>query len=81
MKCPIPLQIQAVDGRPIGSGQVDYQFKPILLQVGVNHPETLSFLLITATENPLILGYPWLVLHNTLFSWSMEHLLDWGKNC
>ena len=56
MKCPIPLQMQALDGRPIGSSQVDYQTKPILLQVGVNHSETLSF--FTAPENPLILGYP-----------------------
>ena len=63
MKYPIPLQIQAIDGRPIGSGQVEYPIKPILLQAGVNHSETLSFLLITALENPLILGYPWLALH------------------
>ncbi|KAK6307686.1 hypothetical protein J4Q44_G00209570 [Coregonus suidteri] len=73
--------IQALDGHPFGSGQVEYQTKPILLQVGVNHSETLSFLLITAPENPLILGYPWLLLYNPLFSWSMGHLLDWGKNC
>ncbi|CAB1312748.1 unnamed protein product [Coregonus sp. 'balchen'] len=81
MKCPIPLQLQALDGRPISSGQVEYQTKPILLQVGLNHSETLSFLLITAPENPLILGYPWQVLHDPLFSWSTGHLLDWGKNC
>jgi hypothetical protein len=58
VKCPIPLQIEALDGRPIGSAQVEYQTKPILLQVGVNHSETLRFLLIVAPENPLILGYP-----------------------
>jgi hypothetical protein len=63
------------------SGQVEYQTKSILLQVGVNHSETLGFLLIIAPENPLILGYTWLALHNTLFSWSTGHLLDWGKDC
>lgn len=40
VKFPIPLQIQALDGRPIVSGQVKYQTKPIQLQVGVNHSET-----------------------------------------
>jgi hypothetical protein len=78
VKCPIPLQIEALDGRPIGSGQDENQTKPILQQVRMDHSETLSFLLITAHENPLILGYPWLVLHNSLVSWSMGHLLDWG---
>ena len=78
VKCPISLQIQALDGPPIGSGQVEYQTKPILLQVGVNHS---VYFFITAPKNPLILGYPWLVLHNPLFSWPTGHLLDWGKNC
>ncbi|XP_038848566.1 uncharacterized protein LOC120047097 [Salvelinus namaycush] len=35
VKCPIPLQDQALGVRPIGSGQVEYQTKPILLQL---HP-------------------------------------------
>ncbi|KAM9452647.1 olfactory receptor 2AT4-like [Salvelinus alpinus] len=43
--------IQALDGRTIGSGQVEYHTQPILIQVGVNHSETLSFLLVTAPEN------------------------------
>jgi hypothetical protein len=80
-KFPMPLHIQALDGRPIGSSQVEYQTKPILLKVGVNPSETLSFLLIAAPESSLMLGYPWLGQHNLLFFWSTGHLLDWGKDC
>lgn len=47
MKYPIRLQIQALDVCHIGSCQVEYPNKPILLLAGVNHSETLSFLLIT----------------------------------
>jgi hypothetical protein len=53
----------------------------LLLEVEVNHSETLSFLLITAPENPLILGHPWLALRKPPFSWSTGHLLDWGRDC
>jgi hypothetical protein len=40
VKSPIHRQIQALDGRPIGSGQVECQTKPFLLQVGVNHSDS-----------------------------------------
>ncbi len=58
-----PLTITALDGRPLGSGQVRQCTTPLHLQIGC-HKERIQFFLIHSPEFPLILGFPWLSLHN-----------------
>ncbi len=63
------LNITAVDGSPLGSGRVSQCTPPLQLQVG-NHQELIQFFLIHTPRLPIILGYPWLTVHNPNIDWS-----------
>ncbi len=75
-----PLTVTALDGRPLGSGQVSQWTTFLHFQVG-SHREVIQFFLINSPEFPLILGYPWLVLHNPQIDWSSNQISEWGPNC
>ncbi len=75
-----PLTINALDGRPLGSGEVSLRTIPLYLRVG-NHLETIQFYVIKSPEFPLILGFPWLVLHNPQIDWPSSNILKWGPDC
>ncbi len=80
---PISLQesltITALDGRPLGSGQVKRCTTPLHLQIGC-HKEKIQFFLIHSPEFPLILGFPWLSLHNPHIDWTARIVIGWGSN-
>ncbi len=67
--------------RPIGSGMITFRTVPLHLTIENDHSETISFYLIESSKEPLILGYPWLRLHNPQFSWASGTLLCWGFAC
>ncbi len=75
-----PLTITALDGRPLGSGQVRQCTTPHHLQIGC-HKERIQFFLIHSPEFPLILGFPWLSLHNPHIDWTARVVIGWGTNC
>lgn len=75
-----PLTVTALDGRPLGSGQVSQCTTFLHFQVG-SHREGIQFFLINSPEFPLILGYPWIVLHNPRIDWSSNQISEWGPNC
>ncbi len=75
-----PLTITALDGRPLGSGEVSLRTIPLYLRVG-NHLETIQFYVIKSPEFPLILGFPWLVLHNSQIDCPSSNILKWGPDC
>lgn len=74
-------KVEALDGRPIGSGIIKFRTVRLCLTIDTNHHETISFYLIKSTREPLILGYPWLRLHDPQFSWTSGTLLCWGSAC
>lgn len=67
--------------RPIGKGTVTHQTQPLLLQIGALHREDIQLLVIDSPRDRLVLGYPWLQLHNPVFSWSCGELISWSQNC
>lgn len=75
-----PLCLSAIDRGPIGSGQVTHCTRPIHLQVSAAHHETTS-LMITVTRHPIVLGMPWLQLHDPHISWHHREITHWSKYC
>ncbi len=68
--CKSPLAVAALDGRPLGAGQVQHTTNDICLTTGVMHSEILRFFIIQAPNNPVVLGLPWLQLHEPQISWT-----------
>lgn len=58
----------ALDGSPLP--KVCRETVPLSLTVSGNHRETTSFLIFSSSFSPIVLGHPWLVLHNPHINWS-----------
>ena len=74
-----PCQARALDGRSIGL--VTQSTVPIKLRVSGNHCETISLHIINSPHVPVILGRPWLALHNPTIDWSCNKITSWGQYC
>ena len=75
-----PLVVTALDGRPLGHGEVTHQTPPLRLSI-LQHQEETSFYLIQSPAFPIVLGYPWLLRHNPHIDWSKNTILEWGPTC
>uniref|UniRef100_A0AAY5KE51 ribonuclease H n=1 Tax=Esox lucius TaxID=8010 RepID=A0AAY5KE51_ESOLU len=76
-----PLPVRALDSRPLGSGLVTRCTAPLLMVTGDRHSETLSFHVIDSPTFPVVLGFPWLSLHDPVISWSSQSLAGWSRKC
>ncbi|KAI3354966.1 hypothetical protein L3Q82_004757 [Scortum barcoo] len=63
-----PRDALAVDGRIMA--RVTHRTQPLTLVISGNHTEEIQFLLISAPNTPLILGFPWLATHNPHLDWA-----------
>jgi hypothetical protein len=74
----VPLQV--FDGRPISSGPVTHKTIPILTCIN-NHDEWISYYIISSSYHGIILGLPWLRLHNPAINWKTQSLLFSDPGC
>ena len=80
---------QEVPGKPIHATVLDghllcrvtHQSTPLQVTMSGNHSETLTFHLIHAPQQPVILGYPWLRRHNPHIDWASGTILQWSAHC
>lgn len=79
--CNSVLAVAALDGRPLGSGLIQYTTEDVTLQTGALHQETIRFFLIESPQNPIILGLPWLQQHNPTISWTGNQITQWSDSC
>ena len=76
---PTPLAVQALNGCSLG--KVTQQTIPLSLIVSGNHTETIRFKVLHSSSAPLVLGRPWLILHDPLISWASGEVKAWGESC
>ena len=74
-----PIHATALDGRLLC--RVTHQTSPLQMNMSGNHHETLSFHLIHAPHQPVILGYPWLRRHNPHIDWASGTIMQWSTHC
>lgn len=79
----IPLErsiiAKALNGRLLG--RITERSEPLSLLLSGNHRETISFLIMECPVTPVVLGLPWLKLHNPQLDWSTGQILSWGVAC
>ncbi|KAL0176816.1 hypothetical protein M9458_029146, partial [Cirrhinus mrigala] len=49
--------------------------------LGALHTETIRFFIIQAPTNPVVLGLPWLQLHEPQISWTEGQITQWSDRC
>ncbi|KAK3550602.1 hypothetical protein QTP70_000679 [Hemibagrus guttatus] len=78
--CNPPLKVNAVNNKPIGEG-IRHQTLPMQLQVGLFHRKTITFYVIDSPRHEIILGYPWLSVHDPVISWYQGEITHWSQIC
>lgn len=73
MLCSIKLQ--AIDGRPICSGRMEYCTEHLHMQISSLHQEIIKFLLTDCKQDQIILGVSWLHQHNPGISWTDREII------
>ncbi len=71
----------ALDGRPLGSGRIQFTTEYLTLLTGALHTETIRLFVFQSPQTPLILGLPWLEKHNPYISWSERQISQWSEFC
>ncbi|KAI2658160.1 Transposon Tf2-6 polyprotein [Labeo rohita] len=81
LPCVSPVAVAALDGRPLGSGRIEYITADLTLRLEPGHQETIRFFTITSPQSPLILGFPWLDRHEPTISWANGIITRWSSRC
>ncbi len=81
IRCLSPLAVEAVDGRPLGTGKITHLTSRLKLTTGALHQESIQFYIISTVHASVILGLPWLRRHNPSISWRDSQIINWGVNC
>lgn len=70
--------VETIDGRPLGSGSIT---RKLVMAAGLLHKERIQFYILPTSHTPLILGLPWLRLHNPQISWREGQVVKWSTHC
>lgn len=63
------LAVEAIDGRPLGSEQVNTITQQLTMQIGIFHTELNQFHVLPNSTSSIILGLPWPHTHNPSICW------------
>ncbi|SGY19858.1 BQ5605_C017g08353 [Microbotryum silenes-dioicae] len=76
---PTPIPLYVIDGRPIQSGNITHF---VHLEVQFNgHTQSLCAAVTQLGTYPLVLGMPWLRLHNPIIDWKRNTLVYSCQSC
>lgn len=70
-------------GFPLSTGTVTQctQYEPIHLHISSVHYERISLYITVPPKQPLILGLPWIQVHNPWISWPEREITKWSEYC
>ena len=74
-----PRTVNALDGRKLAT--ITHRTIPITLTISGNHREIIWLLVITSPCSPVVLGLPWLRLHNPHIDWTAASISNWSPFC
>ncbi|KAI2649352.1 Transposon Tf2-6 polyprotein [Labeo rohita] len=78
--CIPPIQIKAINDTLIDHG-IHHQTKTITLQIGLLHQESVTLYVVDSPKYEVILGFPWLSIHDPDISWFQGELTHWSPFC
>uniref|UniRef100_A0A8C5P957 Gypsy retrotransposon integrase-like protein 1 n=1 Tax=Leptobrachium leishanense TaxID=445787 RepID=A0A8C5P957_9ANUR len=77
----LPISIHLIDGSSLKTGPVFQETIPLQVHIGSKHVESLSFDVLPSNMFPLVLGIPWLRLHDPVIRWSSATIIFPSKHC
>ncbi|KAL0194547.1 hypothetical protein M9458_008119 [Cirrhinus mrigala] len=81
LPCDPPMAVAALDGRPLGAGRIRFTTEDITLITSSMHTEVIRLHVTQSPNHPVILGHPWLTLHDPRISWREQEITHWSTTC
>lgn len=78
--CTPPIKIKGIDDALIGEG-ISQQTQTLTLNVGLFHQESITLYVVNSSRHEVILGHPWLSIHDPNISWHHGELIQWSMFC
>ena len=75
----VSMDVSALNGMHLA--RIEHKTAPLSLLLSGNHQEQISFHLIDSPQTPLVLGHPWLRLHNPSLEWTSGKVSAWSTHC
>ncbi len=73
------ISVNALNGQELP--RISHSTEPITLITSGNHTEIISFLLMDSPLAPVVLGHPWLTIHNPRVDWRNNSISTWSNHC
>ena len=74
-----PLLTSVLNGTKLSP--ISQVSEPVILKFSGNHVESISFFAMDNSHVSLVLGLPWLQLHNPHINWRDGSILSWSSHC
>ncbi|XP_057692820.1 uncharacterized protein LOC130916258 [Corythoichthys intestinalis] len=74
-----PKRVLDLDGRPLAD--IRFITPPLKTKLSGNHFEVRSFLVMPCKSAPVVLGLPWLKVHNPNIDWAKTQIVTWSTFC
>lgn len=74
-----PISVNDLGGQALSS--VTHSTGPVSLTTSGYQLEEVHFLFIDSPLAPVVLGHPWLKLHNPHINWQQGSVLSWSEHC
>ncbi len=78
---PLERTIPAIALNGKRFAQVTHQSSPIHILISGNHHKCIQFKVISDLHSPVVLGFPWLILHNPQIDWKHVRIKSWSARC
>lgn len=74
-----PVEAAGLAGQHLS--RITHRTRPILLITSGNQLEHIQFVITKTSQTPIILGFPWLRLHNPQLDWGQQRIAYWSYFC
>ena len=74
-----PKEVLAIDGKLLY--RVTHHTEPISLALSGNHHELIELYVISSPMSPVVIGLPWLEIHNPHIDWPTASIINWSVFC
>ncbi|CAJ0950214.1 unnamed protein product [Ranitomeya imitator] len=75
LQCPIPLR--GIDATPLAKNKPQY-WTQLTMCMAPAHQEVIRFLVLHNLHDVVVLGLPWLQVHNPVLDWKSMSVSSWG---
>lgn len=73
------IAVKALNGQNLH--EITHATGTVTLITSGNHTEEICFLLTNSPHTPIVLGHPWLILHNARIDWGHNSVSSWSNHC